>query len=1666
MSYTRPVLTNFNFQVNDIFKNNTKQFKLFDSNNQSIYIDDTINLLKLKINEYMFSSYNTNSDSLFIWINIDKEVIPISFMYEQNILFTNPLSYTYDINFVDKFGDPKYVSLISLNDLLIKSIFDKYNIKDTLTFNVVHIQDCFSSLNIKKKKYSDKQWPSELPKFDIFYYGFIKKYWPNISKEEILTMKFPKSSKQISTMIKNTNKLMNEFYKEKIDKNIIPCDKNTISLLKITTICPEKDVSINLIRLFSDIELTENMPFSKFILDDYLDTYYKLYKPNIYNNKLTKELIQHWVKDFKKDNVYGYNKYFNYSKVLILKIYVKESYVSLIIHQMGTVEIIFDRTEIMKAIFTNIEFDKNIFEKLIDECNEFLKSIYKSFIGLSKPIQIDKRCLDDNIGDSKVDLINCELRYPKFNWEEPEIHYFYDNLYPFTRKIQEKYFYQLKNEQSIYLRYKRVNNYNNDDTIESIISTLSNPRLGLSKDNIISRIQSNFDLTLEQASDKYEDWLSQAQTKQADNKKYYSIFTTSEPGVETNIIKRIGSEETVVELNGLKSFFELNQIMLFLEISFWIYIQSVNKKLWNNRKLFIVKNTIKETHNSLLNKNEDGNENENNLLDDSPIEIYANPTIVKTPPLNPVDDLNEEEYVDPFLLDLDEEEEDDLIGGGNVNLTRYMIRRLTDSQRDPKLFDFEPLIKTKPYSRICQATPRRQPIVVSNKELKKIDDNDAIVGSKSYFKPPGKDSLKFGSDDKKKAMFNYICPRFWDIEKNISLAPNKKYDPSLENDEGLYNLLMSNKSINPNDKTKFIDQYMKNKTFNSDDKKTIIELLWKNIPDDMWDAREIIPEYRKDEPTKKLNSGKVDQTIYDRSFDNYWRNTDPLNVEDYVISSLGPGYIKEDIDMPCCFTKTTLVKNKKIKKNSKFIVSYQIPSNDNKKGDLNEIFYELIKQDISYYGKEVEIIDTIRQIKDILKKPSSGSIKKIKNLINIEYYQKIEKVESEGIGLIDIKPYGFLKLGVGKNNQESLLLSFSKIFDMSLANFKTHIIKNYTINMFQSSNLPNIFQKKSTLDNLQLFKKSRHLFNELQIPNIDSFFIEINSINTLDNLSNYFELNSNGKVFDYLYKLFISYTNFQKYVKSDEYKQDIYFINIIESLFNVNVIIFEDIFNDIKIKTPLDNFKKRVGYVCLIKKNIYYEPIIFNMELKYSKIDPSIKKIESKLTKDEYNILQRYSIINMKPLFIWKDEINTNYNKESNLYLIKLFQISKSNEKQSSLLSFNDIFNDNKKGIDSILEFYSSKNINIDTIYIDGYNHITHLLTDDKYIIPIQPIYPQETKIKKIYDLSKISIYHSFEEYIKFFKSINSQTNNYKIEGISLENGNTIINILIHGSYVPILPKVYDSKIKYPIKCYIDIRKLDFDIQLHKVKPDLFNTFDDHFTYEQKINNNFNENLVNFIKQNPIFTDTHLVKTNEEVKSTMNKLTTWTKNKQYIELTDTLNDIDYMGSIIDIQKSSNGVKVKLKSEPLLLIQKIIRDTVRVNEDKRILLYSIIYVLSKRIVISDSVEFKKYIESNICYDSNKCNYPCIYNESICKLLINDTSFEGVSLIKKFCWKFVDLLLIYKGDFQELSYYKIEPYELEKTKKRFEYFFTYRDLIDKNILDYLFQLNSDFIHPDYL
>ncbi len=84
-------------------------------------------------------------------------------------------------------------------------------------------------------------------------------------------------------------------------------------------------------------------------------------------------------------------------------------------------------------------------------------------------------------------------------------------------------------------------------------------------------------------------------------------------------------------------------------------------------------------------------------------------------------------------------------------------------QKDPVLFLTESDGKYSGYSRRCPWNKRKQPVILTDEEKKRID--------KEHPGSYGDHAIKYGSDPNKQ--YWYICPRYWDLKNNTSLTEDE-----------------------------------------------------------------------------------------------------------------------------------------------------------------------------------------------------------------------------------------------------------------------------------------------------------------------------------------------------------------------------------------------------------------------------------------------------------------------------------------------------------------------------------------------------------------------------------------------------------------------------------------------------------------------------------------------------------------------------------------------------------------------------------------------------------------------------------------------------------------------------------------------------------------------------
>jgi hypothetical protein len=86
-----------------------------------------------------------------------------------------------------------------------------------------------------------------------------------------------------------------------------------------------------------------------------------------------------------------------------------------------------------------------------------------------------------------------------------------------------------------------------------------------------------------------------------------------------------------------------------------------------------------------------------------------------------------------------------------------ILKRLIN--KEPKLFTTDKNKFYTEYSRLCPANVKKQPVILTKEEKDYIDKNHRNSYTESY---------EYGTKEGNK--YYYICPRYWDLEKNISLT--------------------------------------------------------------------------------------------------------------------------------------------------------------------------------------------------------------------------------------------------------------------------------------------------------------------------------------------------------------------------------------------------------------------------------------------------------------------------------------------------------------------------------------------------------------------------------------------------------------------------------------------------------------------------------------------------------------------------------------------------------------------------------------------------------------------------------------------------------------------------------------------------------------------------------
>ena len=1577
--------------------------------NESMNEDDTNETI---INKIIYNCYSDKEyitpQYLYAWYydNKRKKNLPISFEYEEE-------SIDYD-DFYEEKGD-KYIDTSFINgngDKMPKqlhnkqlTLFEKSFIKD----DVIFFHSLGEYLNkvelIEQFKESSEDEIKGVKELRKFVNGLLLKYWPENTLLDILQfyeernillrkIDYEKTKERLDIYNRHLYIIESEFLSNNVNEQI-KCNNYTLTILKLNKVSTINN-TVHLSKLFSEFKLTNEVPFMKLLLNSHDDAFYKLYenslmyegsdkKPGRY---ITKDLCKEWSDGYNIQTEYGY-RYLHSGNIILFKVYNIENdiYSTLIIHLNGDIECIIENN--MK------ELRENEVKIMINDCNSLLSKInMDQFYAFKKINTLDTSVLSNVNSETKVDFINCGILFNKEDFQGKDKRKFpnWDKLLSifiqnFPMYIRSKTIDETDEESKIIGRYNRVDNYANITTIQSAIAAYKiiyeDPEI------IIQKLSKDYGKNIDFIRNEYETW-EELMSMKEDRRKTTVI---NEGGSEIKIWLNT-KEDLLIEIKNLKSFQEQRRLIMFIKTMLKMYLSYILKpKTALQRRLFEGVDTyVDEVYEEGVKEEEE----EESIQQDESISLSDSDLS---------DELNQLEELEDYFNNSDDDIDfDDVKGGssseGEYETKSYYLKRL--KEYDPELFKFKTRKKQVPsgapygYPKLCGAIDHRQPIAVTNDELKVIDE--------SYEFGSGRESYSNAiSVPRRKKNIKYICPKYWDISKSLSIRP------------------------------------------------------------DAVDHSNIVPA-----KLAKGSNGRTTKSILERSAI-YW--TDANDVEYYFpdITEDSKRLHPMGYGLPCCFNASKILKGdpeKKRKKKEEFIGEGYISNKDPVAKD-------------KYAFPHPNLLD---------------------------YFGQSEKTFTKKKG------EGFLRIGVQQNDNDYIfphspfLQSYFKVVSQDIITeegFLDIIEDKLKNNLDRFQKCPIIHQKfRKGYQNITE-EDNQFIIDVLDLKNTENHFSSRTIHQLREEIRNGIETIKSNET-SYLYQLLLSLKNYIDFLRSDENRNDKYILPILLHLNEINIVIFENKNDEIKIKISDYTHSNKFGFI--YQRGNYYEPMLYRY---YDDSDKEIKEIYQ-FTPDLIN--------------------NSHYE----IILEDIHQKVKKNTKKSKIDEY-----------EKVIESMDDK---LTTLMIDSYSNVSYLITKKEKVIPITPepipayknynhiysfleinsiqvgmdvrIGPPKRRIKgKINSLpfgkkgrEKVSIlstegkeypsvlcrnicfldnkfcrsllpqYKKAIDYLSAFKEYFTITSL-----LESEEGNVTTIMLSNNTYLPIIEEEINSSIPRDKGC--DILQIENSLYRIKNDDDKRELFIKKYNYEEYITKLAIQHILSKVEEDYILVtgfikDASIYKEGERLHFTYKDKNI---NGNKLNFIYKLDKLDHIYSQFESNYSIDGTvkeikesRIKIDKYPNLsevimevrLIDKIsfvLNDPIMIVPHKKFKIYETInnhinplfHILSEKDY--QTYELDRYI--TLCNEKNElCNYPCTNKNGTCKLYIKEKDNYGKLLIEKIKWKFIEKITIHGINNRErIIEETINLNELSKTIGVDEIFYTFSDY-KNDILNDVFTRKSKYILHD--
>ena len=742
-----------------------------------IYLSDTIGDILHKIAWAIPKQSYTGAD-IFAWLPLNKgdipslsQTYPLSVHHEISNGIINPfLEKTYDDNFVTEEGISKQDPQLTMRNStkLLSEVLEEISYTSEIKIYFTTIDDYLEWLSNEefREGLSDEQ----------FFHGILKKYWPQclslrslvepIAREKVIMSQRRKAAEKV---VKTLN-AQKEIQEVNADLNF-SLEKCVPKLLVYQNKIDSEN-SLNLYKIFKELELSKDVPFLRLYTDNYLDSLVKMYKPALNTSHYAKpekgcivdeSLFEQWTDNIKIPTIFGRATYTNRTNTITMIVWndtgVKKAkysnYAKMMIGLDGSVKIYLEKLN------SDISFDSNVILDLLKPCNRILKDLVK-YSESNMKLSI--------VRDLPV-FIHSEYIYDIADYNVPKLRAIVDNLFTEFLILEDNSLTAGHiRSNDIQLLYLKGGGIRDKRFLQTFIKNLHKRQL--SPELIQHKLKDRFLMNDEQSATAYADW-----------SRIYMDETLRHPRIDddcvTITLKKV-TDKISVSVLGVKSLQQLHELMSTVEFMLGIYHK---KQVEKKRELPKEIKQLFSTNKSLLKERtawactthfdffDDASKKEPDIKDEPPPDeeeedIDFEPEPEPDPEQDPeaqdrqsayesgeeVTETQDKEQVQDSETGSDSESDSDSEqenframsssgdssgnssgsqSGGSGGAApgredessfpneRYYVLRL--QYKDPKLINYKSAPNDK-YARKCQSSPDdKQPIVLSKGDLLEID---------------------------------------------------------------------------------------------------------------------------------------------------------------------------------------------------------------------------------------------------------------------------------------------------------------------------------------------------------------------------------------------------------------------------------------------------------------------------------------------------------------------------------------------------------------------------------------------------------------------------------------------------------------------------------------------------------------------------------------------------------------------------------------------------------------------------------------------------------------------------------------------------------------------------------------------------------------------------------